>query len=125
MFILMMLLLGGGVLATGVRMTYARSDFVSVSGLMLSFLGGLILLGGGIGWPLEYAEGLSNIERFKAVEATIIASRDGETADLEAATILRSIGSWNAWLADEQYWNGTFWLDWTIPDGMDALEPIR
>lgn len=73
--------------------------------------------------PITHYSVHSQVARFHAVEVTAVAAReDGD--GLEGAAFRAEIADANAWLASEQYWNGTLFDLW-VPDVVDTLEPIR
>jgi len=48
-----------------------------------------------------------------------------DKSNFERMSILKDVSEWNEWLAEKQYWNGTFWDDYCITDEVDELKPIE
>lgn len=97
----------------------------------LDFLGGCIIGIFGI-WLIihvciwinvPYAYESFAVQR-EAFVSTLETARENGT-ELENATILRDISTWNQTLARYQYENTLMIFDWCIDDRIDTLKPIQ
>ena len=74
--------------------------------------------------PVRYFSAVGEIERFKAVEATVQSARENPDSFIERASLTRDIVQSNKWLAGMKFWNNTI-FDGFYPDTVEDLEPIR
>ncbi len=99
-------------------------------GSMLIPVGGLVTVASGVFLLIVGVSILSDRYTFRVKVAerdafiATIATRKDTFTEMERAALLIRVAEWNQWLACTQYENKT-WGDWSIPDEVDHMEPIK
>lgn len=98
-------------------------DDYDVRGIALTVCGGLPLVVSLLLLPICHMETHSQIQQFRAVEATLQAAR-ASGDELEGAAFRMKVAEMNQWLASTQYWASTdFWI--FFPSEINELEPME
>ena len=66
-----------------------------------------------------------DIAQFKAFKETVASQRIDSISPLERLEITKKILEENEWLAGEQYWAQTLWMNWTYDKDILKLTPIK
>lgn len=88
------------------------------------FVSGIVLIILLIGIPLNRRSVMVDIQKVEACRITVENARSNKYSDLERATILKEIISWNERIVATQYENKNIWDLW-IPDEVDQVELIK
>lgn len=67
----------------------------------------------------------ADIKRFEAVRNTIEQQRNDSLSVYERVQITQTIIEKNEWLAGEQYWANTLWLNWFYDKSILNVKPIK
>jgi hypothetical protein len=121
-----MIILLGLLMATILGYVLVREvqhEGVFMVGVLLLLGGGVCLLMGLIGLPINHMENRAKIQEFESVRSTVEIARAADVG-IETAAFQLKIAEMNQWLANVQYWNNTAFSLW-IPNAVDTLEPIR
>lgn len=73
-------------------------------------------------WPINAG---SNIKQFEAAQNTIIQQRKNKLTEYERAALTQKIIEQNQWLAKEQFWAKSVWLNWYYDKKILELKPIE
>lgn len=117
-----MIILGTSLALILFAVVYSRFHYGSFWNELAGVVGGVVLFSATLVLPISHAVIRSEIITFHSTRATLEAARTGSTP-LELAAITSRVVEANAWLARQQYWNGTLFDIW-IPDEVDELKPI-
>jgi hypothetical protein len=103
-----------------------NADVLSATGLTITILAGLVLLGSLIGCIAGPMEDLSMFPEREIMQQTLDISRANES-DLERATITKDIIDFNKRLADKKYWYpiNSNWFGCFRDQSVLTLEPIE
>lgn len=101
-----------------------RDDFDSVWSIGLLMIIGLFLAVSSIGLVVSRLETRVCINKFYSTQATIEAARY-HNDPIERAALVHKVQEQNAWLANTQYWNSKWLLDWYYQDEIETMKPIR
>lgn len=96
-----------------------------IVGVIITAVGGMLLLFCAISLPISRAQGHESVIRFQAFKDSVGRARNNNNlSDIERAAILKEIADWNEWLAAEKYWNVGVWDWWHVDEvmGLDDLQ---
>lgn len=65
------------------------------------------------------------IKEFESTRLTIQQQRDNNVSEIERAALIKEIIDHNQWLAREQYWAKSLWLNWYYDKAILDLKPIN
>lgn len=67
----------------------------------------------------------SDISEFEAARITIQQQRENKLSEYERATLTKEIVDKNQWLAKEQFWAKSIWLNWYYDKKINNVKPIQ
>lgn len=95
----------------------------SISEILFILATGVLVLGI-ILIPLIRLGNITEVNSFKETKAEIQRARE-QKRDLEKATITKETADKNAWLRNSKYFNSLPIIEWTVPDEVETLKPIK
>ena len=67
----------------------------------------------------------ANIKEFQSAKLTIQQQRENKLSEYERATLTKEIVDKNQWLAKEQFWAKSLWLNWYYDPEILYITPIK
>lgn len=90
-----------------------------------ALVGGVALLSMAIAIPVCHATQRTSILQFRAFRESLSKARENpKLSDMEKATLLSGIITWNQWLATEKYWLHTQWFIFSLSE-IDELSLLE
>src|SRR4051812_5676633 len=73
----------------------------------------------------DHSKTRSDIREFEAAKSTIIEQRKIQSTEYERVKLTEIIIDHNTWLAKEQYWAQSLWLNWYYDKSILKVVPIK